>query len=310
MFAGAYTVGLARQIKYSVRTALNGAVLDQLMVEVGHSKCLQAMLRQQPRALYPIINDLLDRRWSSAKRFQVTRISLRFMETVLGTTACLRLIEGQALVLTSLPDGTQVTLEMNGVSYHEGLWALNLVGQDGERLYSLTFGLTNFREILIGSVQGPSCHLDGAERIRALTHAAEGLRPGYLLVYLLRALAQHLGVRRLKAIDPLHHVKGRWNHRGSRLKFDYREFWADLGGSVNEDANWTLPLSVPQRPLTEVPSKRRAMYRRRYSMLDAMVKGMLERVSQQIEDQSACDANLASPPSLAPKRDSVALRAA
>jgi len=55
MFAGAYTVSLARQVKYSIRTALNAAVLDELLADATQSRCLQALLQCQPRALYPVI---------------------------------------------------------------------------------------------------------------------------------------------------------------------------------------------------------------------------------------------------------------
>jgi len=143
-----------------------------------------------------------------------------------------------------------------------------------------------------------------------LTSVAEGLRPGYLLVHLLRALAGHLGVTRLTAVDPLNHVKGRWNHRASRLKFDYREFWIELGGSAADDANWKLPLAVPQRPLAEVPSKRRAMYRRRYSMLDAMVEQMIAFVSSQPVDKPAMASSLPLSPELLLERLPAALIAA
>ena len=34
--------------------------------------------------------------------------------------------------------------------------------------------------------------------------------------------------------------------------------------------NWSLSLETATRPLEEVPTKRRAMYRRRYAMLEAL----------------------------------------
>jgi hypothetical protein len=83
-------------------------------------------------------------------------------------------------------------------------------------------------------------------------------------------LAAAWGATRLQGVDPENHVKGKWNLRHSRLRFDYRGFWAEHEGVREDSGNWTLPLDTALRPLEEVPTKRRAMYRRRYAMLDAL----------------------------------------
>ncbi|MBW8779742.1 MAG: DUF535 family protein, partial [Burkholderiales bacterium] len=92
----------------------------------------------------------------------------------------------------------------------------------------------------------------------------------HLLVHALRVLAARWGVTRLRGIDPENHVKGKWNLRDSRLRFDYRGFWAEHDGARDASGNWGLPLGTALRPLEEVPTKRRAMYRRRYAMLEAL----------------------------------------
>ncbi len=122
----------------------------------------------------------------------------------------------------------------------------------------------------MGNVQGPSLKDEGLDRIRDATHAAHGMRPPHLLVHALRVLAAQWGATRLQGVDPENHVKGRWNLRDSRLRFDYRAFWAEHEGVRDEDGNWSLPPATALRPLEEVPTKRRAMYRRRYAMLAAL----------------------------------------
>jgi uncharacterized protein VirK/YbjX len=96
------------------------------------------------------------------------------------------------------------------------------------------------------------------------------MRPAHLLVHTLRVLAAQWGAARLQGVDPENHVKGRWNLRDSRLRFDYRAFWAEHEGVRDDSGNWTMPLDTALRPLDEVPTKRRAMYRRRYAMLEAL----------------------------------------
>ena len=107
------------------------------------------------------------------------------------------------------------------------------------------------------------------QAIRDLTHAAEGLRPAFLLVEMLRALCLRWDMA-LVGVDPQHHVKRRWHQRGLKIAFDYCGFWSELGGSKAADGRWTIPLWRPARDASDVPAKRRAMHRRKMALLAAM----------------------------------------
>jgi uncharacterized protein VirK/YbjX len=91
-------------------------------------------------------------------------------------------------------------------------------------------------------------------------------------MFMLRACAQAWGLARIVGVDEAFQVKGRWNHKAEERRFDYAAFWTDASGTVLPDGNWALPVVVPQRPIEDVPSKRRAMYRRRYALLEEMVR--------------------------------------
>jgi len=280
MFAGAWEVDWSRRMKYAVRRVMTMRTRHALLREVEASVCARALLAVQPRAYFPVMNHLLDRRLGRDERSRATLASLHFMEAAIGTRACLALIHGQLLCLARLPAGTRVCLGLNGVSFHEGLWSLALVSPDGTRAYSISFGAPTSGAILIGAVQGPGTAVDGLERVRGLTREAEGLRPAWLLLHLLRACLRLWNVRRLTGIDPAHHVKGRFNLRAARLKFDYRAFWRDNGGVVGDGGNWRIPLQVPERPMEGIPSRRRAMYRRRYAMLAGLVADAFETLGE------------------------------
>jgi uncharacterized protein VirK/YbjX len=213
---------------------------------------------------------LMDRRLDARARAQATLVSLRTVCASVGDEANVRSLLTHGVTLLELGDSTRVVLSLSDVSFHEGLWQVGLIGADGVRLYSIGFGFTDAGTVLMGNVQGPSLKDDGLDRIRDVTHAAHGMRPPHLLVHVLRVLATHWGAARLQGVDPENHVKGRWNLRNSRLRFDYRAFWAEHEGVRDAGGNWSLPLDTALRPLEEVPTKRRAMYRRRYAMLEAL----------------------------------------
>jgi uncharacterized protein VirK/YbjX len=269
MFASAFDMDWQRRTKYALRLALTHRVRNALLREFAGMAFADSLFRARPRAFYPLMNHLLDRRLGAQARLKATLASLRVVCGALGRPARVSALLAHGLELGRLDGGTRIVLALNGVSFHEGLWQLALVGTDGARLYSLGFGLVDATTLLIGNVQGPS-GLDNLARVRDLTHAAHGLRPPHLLLHVLRLLAARWGIATLLGIDPEHHVKGRWNLRDSRLRFDYRGLWSDCGAERGAHGHWTLPLAPALRPLEEVPTKRRAMYRRRYALLQTL----------------------------------------
>jgi hypothetical protein len=270
MFESAFELDLGRRIKYLWRLALTWNVRGRLLREFDGQAMAAALFRAQPRAFYPVMSHLIDRRMSAQERLRATLASLRVVSRSVGDDANVASLLTQGLTLVELADHTRVVLSLNDVSFHEGLWQIGLVGADGVRLYSIGFGFTDDWTLLMGNVQGPSLKDEGLDRIRDVTHAAHGMRPPHLLVHTLRVLAARWGATRLQGVDPENHVKGRWNLRDSRLRFDYRAFWQEHEATRDVDGNWSLPLDTALRPLEEVPTKRRAMYRRRYAMLEAL----------------------------------------
>jgi uncharacterized protein VirK/YbjX len=267
MLSPAFAVGPSRHIKYLWRLMVTRQARRQLLTALSDMPAARALFIERPRAFYPVMNHLLDRRFDAAQRLLSTLHSWRAMRAVSRSDARFDDLVTRGLELSQLQGDLRLVLSLNGVSFHEGLWQVAVLAADGSRLYSLGFGFTAPDEILIGNLQGPSTGESGPALIRTLTHASEGLWPPWLLLQVLRMLAQLWGVSLLVGVDPDHHVKGRWNLRKSRLRFDYRAFWAECGGVRLVSGNWKLPVQVEQRALADVPAKRRAMYRRRYEML-------------------------------------------
>jgi uncharacterized protein VirK/YbjX len=269
MFAGAWELDWQRRVKYLARQAVTVAARRRVLAECLHNEFARMLLRSQPRAFYPLMSHLLDRRFGVHDRLDATLASLRAVPRLLAPAPLEDIAHG-LVPLLALDDGSRLTLSLSGVSFHEGLLQVGLQSPGGERLYSIGFGFRADHLILMGNVQGPSIGRGSLDDNRQLTHAAHGLRPPYLLLRALRSLAAAWGVSGLTGIDPDNHVKGRWNLRDSRLKFDYRAFWSENGGCRSGLGNWALPLVLPTRELSDVPSRRRAMYRRRYEMLDRL----------------------------------------
>jgi uncharacterized protein VirK/YbjX len=59
-----------------------------------------------------------------------------------------------------------------------------------------------------------------------------------------------------------------------KVLLNYDEIWEDRGGVPGDDGFFVLPTAFSQRDISDVPAKKRSMYRRRYAMLDQLSTGI------------------------------------
>lgn len=274
LFPGA---GLSRQVrrfKYALRLLRARPYLEDLRADVLATPAWLRLFENEPRLYYPLVTRAVDRRLGLAQRSSMFRHDLATAHRVYGEAICALLAERAPWVWLQLDEQWNLVLEVNAVSFHEGFWSVCLRHRDGGRAYHAGFAFQPDRRVLIAGIQGPRGHEwpghDPKDIVRDLTKLCEGLRPPHLLLEAIRAVALAAGATELVGIDPRHHIKGAWNHRSKRLKFDYAEFWSDGGGALGADGNWHLPLAGTRRDLADAPSKKRAMYRRRYALLDLL----------------------------------------
>ena len=64
-----------------------------------------------------------------------------------------------------------------------------------------------------------------------------------------------------------------------KLKTDFSEFWREAGGHETDDNRFDeLPLVEPRKTMDEVPTRKRAVYRRRFAMLDELDAAVETRI--------------------------------
>jgi uncharacterized protein len=239
----------------------------------------QPLFVRDAARLYPAISHFMDRRWTMPERFRRVANDLAHARIAFGASVCDALANDQSITLAQINTDVQLVLEPNTVSYHEGLWALSLRSATGTRLYTLSFAFLARNQVLIGTLQGPSFEADCRDALRTLTKQCHGLRPAPLLIAALQQCAPQWGVAAIEGIDPEHHIKGRWNLRNRRLRFDYRAFYRELGGAREASGYWRLPTAAGRRDCADIPTRKRAEYRRRYALLDTMARSIRDTLS-------------------------------
>ena len=251
--------------------------------QVSASLVFSALQRRGAEAYTPLFRALLDKRFSMAERFDVYLHSVERAESLLSPGAALTLHSGERITLVSV-DGFSVDFGCNEYSMEEGLWGMTLRSPAGHRLSTVSFSFLQGNRMLIGSVQGPKMSDEAAlADIRTATHTLHGLRPPHFLMAVLKCFAAQ-GGQQLLGIDPGVKARLRRWPWSKPYHFDYRAFWTEQGGEPVDGHYWRLSLANEVRPLEEVPSKKRAMYRRRGELLQSLPLRMQPHLAALRED--------------------------
>ena len=135
----------------------------------------------------------------------------------------------------------------------------------------------------IGAMQGPN--MDNAKDvIKKITKQCHSYRTKNLILHAMQEVAKTLGLKHLYAVTndgyyAMNHVR-----RDRKLKTNFSDFWAESGGTPCEDKRfYELPLTEYRKSMEEVPTRKRANYRRRYMLMDEIdeaIKVGIQRICQ------------------------------
>ena len=122
----------------------------------------------------------------------------------------------------------------------------------------------------IGAMQGANVD-DARELIKRITKKCHAYRTKNLILYAAQAVARSLGVKKIFAVTNEGYYANNHVRRDRKLKTSFSDFWAEAGGIPTSDARfYELPLIETRKTVEEIPSHKRAQYRRRFAMLDEL----------------------------------------
>ena len=252
---------------------------------------LQETLALRPSLMASVIHPYLNVDWRFDQKLDAITGHYKLLAGRLGI---LHFPPRASIILADLADATQIRLHKSLLFEHEGALTVSLFTSD-QRLYSLTFTLGQIGAELVayaGGLQGlrsPEAH----EIYRSLTHHMHGLRPRDLLVTAFRLLCVSLGVARILAVSDSKRICSNSYHCPTEQIFSsYDNAWIECGGVPMDDAFFELSPRLTRRSAKDIPSRKRAQYRRRYAMVDA--------IAQQIGDAVAHVPPVRAPTAAAP----------
>jgi len=257
-----------------------------------YKKCLDCYYRRMVTlskyrsiALDPNLLGLLEwpyicNTWSIEKRFDVVATHYELMDTTFSPLNYFVLDEPLIIAdLSFIADGKRLVIDQAPWFDREGQFVLNLFDRD-LRVVSLAFTLGKEHDdliIMVGAIQGIHGGIPKDESLlifKQMTKLFDGLRPRSLLIEALRVIAKILGAKKILAVaDENRHQRHPYFSKNKEVKFktNYNKIWKEHGGIQNTSREfYVLPIVSARKAESEIPSKKRAMYRRRYQKLDTI----------------------------------------
>ncbi|WP_423199218.1 MULTISPECIES: DUF535 family protein [unclassified Cupriavidus] len=262
----------SRRIKMVAMSALRAGAVRPWLRAAGSCALLRRVAAARPLMLERPYRPLCEQGMTFHERARIVLDHYGVMHAALPAAVCERIYLGGGFEW-SFADGRYVLrLADSGPNPKEGELAFYWIDTAaGACLTQLSFYFTHGydgRALFVGGLQGPKGEAS-RELIRASTKACEGLRPKDAVMEALLGLACHIGARRIEAVSRANHV-GRQRHTPRDIQADYESFWQEAHGVVLANGNIEIPVRQPVRDIHEIPSKKRAAWRRKQALAEAI----------------------------------------
>lgn len=288
-----YHKELKRYIYFRVRAFFNSARMDRID-KYYH----QDQVRAQIAEVYPFVYEQPQRAFFYNKSTFDERIQLMedHMDTMVDffpAETIYDIYRGEERVLWNIDFEEQplrLALKFENGQRKEG--ALSIMVRLGERnLYQMIFWLgktpiidkdvaKSSRNLYIGAMQGPNGE-EPKEIIKRLTKFCHGYRTKNLILYATQAVARSMGVEHIYAVTNSGYYAMNHLRSDRKLKTSFDDFWQEAGGTQCADSRfYELPLREQRKNAEEIPTRKRAVYRRRFALLDEIDSSIEEKMAE------------------------------
>lgn len=270
---------------FRVRCVMNRRRMKALW-DYFHSTPLLAKISEA----YPFVYEQPQRaffyhRSTFGERAELVEAHFAFLAGRLREDVLLSLYRGETFPLWDGPelDGKPLALSLfyEPGQRKEGILSVMLRLAE-QPLYQMIFWLAPNRagepSLWIGAMQGPNM-ADAREIVKKATKLCHAYRTKNLILYATQAVARAFGVAHIYAVTNEGYYTNNHVRMDKKLKTDFSEFWQEAGGRPTEDSRFDeLPLVEPRKSMEEVPTRKRAVYRRRFAMLDELDAAVETRI--------------------------------
>lgn len=271
--------------KFMLRSLLMPSLSREWLTELAHWPELDVLLTRQPRLPVRLHRPYIAAPLTPRQRLDALHDHYATLHARFSPAELSGYFNADRLVLATLEgkEGDTYTLELTMVISldKEGDSTILMRNADGDTLAEMTFTLCNYnnrRTLFIGGLQGGKREL-AHEAIQKATKACSGLFPKRLVMEAVCDFARRMEVEQILAVSNATHIYRslRYRDKENKIFADYDAFWLSVGGELDDEGYFRLPDSIARKSEAEIASKKRAEYRRRYQLLDAIAAQMGDR---------------------------------
>lgn len=268
--------------KFMLRSILMPRLSREWMNELSQWSHLDTLLTRQPRLPVRLHRPYLAVNFSRHQVLDALRYHYTLLSEAMSSEELTTYLNTQALTLAKIEgkNGDTFTLELTMQINldKEGDSTILMRNADGDVLAEMTFTLLdhqNQRTLFIGGLQGGKRDLPH-EAIQNATKSCHGLFPKRLVMEAVCRFAERLHVDQILAVsNDVHIFRGeRYQDKNKKILSDYDTFWEAVGGERDNEGYFHIPVAIARKDIAEIASKKRAEYRRRYELMDAIQSQM------------------------------------
>lgn len=261
----AVTDDFVLRLKFLLAAVRNADLAEQLWTADG-STPFGRFLSDNPGAAVNLLRPYQCAAWGPRERFKRIEQHATVVEK-LGLT----MQSHEKVLLADLgfvSAGASLILDRPAWLAREGDLTLSLF-KDTFRAFSLSYTLADSpdRTLFIGGLQGRSTD-SALDLYRSLTKEFCGIRPSDLMIEMARLFAEKVRVKEIFAVADAYRIATHRYFAGREPHLSYDRVWEERGGWKVDETKFQLPLQMQRRDLSEVGSKKRNMYKKRYDLLD------------------------------------------
>lgn len=250
----------------------------QFMCQNYRSVQLSSVIEGVPHFIERPINKYLHKAWSGKQKLITASYTLNLIETTFKPEAIEAMFcskrQGLKVADIELKSGDFAQLSLIYSQYpREGDLTLHLKNEAGDDIYLMSFSFGPEGQMYVCSLQGPSTE-QSVEQVKMITKQMHNMRPKNLLMSAVYAVAAFFHVKSILGISNQSHIKSQ------HLKSSYDTFWLECGATATANGWFQLPAQEPVRDIESVKSQRRAEFRRREALRDAMTQSILASLSE------------------------------
>ena len=224
-------------------------------------------------------------------RIKLVEEHMTYLTRTMSREFLTQIYSGQKILLWKMPidenlGELRLSLCISGGQRKEGLMSVILELSDNTPVYQIMFWLAQENLIFqgedfsmwIGAMQGPNVE-DSRELIKILTKKCHAYRTKNLILYAAQAVARSFDLKKIFAVTNAGYYANNHIRRDRKLKTSFSDFWQECGGTeTGDDRFFSLPLIEARKTFDEMPTHKRAVYRRRFKLLDEIDAAIAEKI--------------------------------